>query len=155
MSVEQQHEEKETLTVEVNIPGHDPRTETSLFERTRKALIERDGGCWICGRTALESGAPLEAHHFGIERSFAEAPIDWDKVKADFPRFDWQSFDPANPYVFVDDMVSQGLLLCAEHHRGKDAGIHAIPWPLFIMQRYLKDGYKFSDLEVIEHEKQV
>lgn len=150
MTVEQSHEEKETLAVDVLLPGHEPRTATPLFERTRKALIARDGGCWICGRTEAEAG-PLEAHHFGVERSYAEAPIDWNKVKADFPHFDWATFDPKSPYAFVDDMMAQGLLLCAEHHRGRDAGVHALPWPLFVMQRYLKDGYKFSDLEVIHH----
>lgn len=151
-AVEQTHEEKETLTVDVLLPGHAPRTTTPLFERSKKELIGKEGGrCWICGRTESEAG-PLEAHHFGIERSFAEAPIDWAKVQHDFPHFDWEHFDPKSPYAFVDDMSAQGLLLCAEHHRGKDTGVHALPWPLFVMQRYLKDGYKFSDLEVIHHD---
>lgn len=38
------HEEKETLSVDVNIPGHEERTETSLFRRTREQLIAREGG---------------------------------------------------------------------------------------------------------------
>lgn len=68
--VRQQHAETETLHVEVNIPGHDPRKTTSLFTHTRKSLLERDGArCYICGATAEESGHPLEAHHHPIERS--------------------------------------------------------------------------------------
>lgn len=149
-TVSEVHEEKETLSVDVEIPGHAPRgAATPLFIRTKRILMERmDGRCFICNGTEAEVG-PLEAHHMGIERSFATAPIEWEKVKADFPNFDWEHFDAADPLSFVDDMSAQGLLLCAKHHRGKDEGIHTIPWPLFIVQRYLKDGYKFSDLETI------
>lgn len=146
------HVETETLSVAVDIPDHADRTETPLFERTRKALLQRDRVCWVCGRTAEESGQPLEAHHAGIERCYAEAPIDWDIVKADFPHFDWASFDPKDPYTFVDDMLAQGRLLCKEHHTGKDAGVHCVPDPLFKMQRYLKKGVRFSPTEVIDHE---
>lgn len=155
MSVTDTHEEKETLAVDVNLPGHDPRKATPLFERTRLHLIEREGGrCWVCGRTAEESGAPLEAHHCGIERSFATAPINWDLVKKDFPNFAWETFDESNPLDFVDDMLAQGLLLCKEHHTHPETGIHTLPWPLFIMQRYLKTGYKFNNLESIVHEQE-
>lgn len=149
------HEEKETLSVEVEIPEHADRgAATPLFIRTKKILMERVGGrCWICNRTEEEVGAPLEAHHFGIERSFATDQIDWEIVKKDFPNFDWESFDPADdPYKFVDDMGAQGMLLCPQHHRGKDAGIHYLPWPLFVMQRRLKAGVKFSPFEVVIHD---
>jgi hypothetical protein len=151
-----EHDEKETLTVDVIVPEHDERVTTPLFEHTRKKLIDQeDGRCFVCGRTAEESGHPLEAHHNGIERSYAEGDIDWDIVKNDFPNFDWTSFDPSNPYTFVDDMLAQGKLLCKEHHTGKDTGIHYLPYPLFIMQRYLKIGCKFNLSETIEHEGQV
>lgn len=53
MSVEQTHVERETLSVEVNLPGHAPRTETSLFERTRKALIERASARFLFFATRL------------------------------------------------------------------------------------------------------
>jgi hypothetical protein len=43
MTVEQTHEEKETLAVDVLLPGHEPRKETALFERSLKLLIEREG----------------------------------------------------------------------------------------------------------------
>ena len=154
MNVKETHKEKETLAVDINIPGHDPRTTTALFRNSRKELIERDAGrCYICNRNAEESGHPLEAHHTGIERSFATAPIDWEVVKKDFPHFDWASFDESKPLDFVDDMMGQGLLLCKDHHTHPDTGIHTLPWPLFIMQRYLKAGYQFTDLETIVHEE--
>lgn len=161
------HEEKETLAVEVNIPGHDPRTTTALFTRTRKALLESDHAmCHICQRIEEECG-PLEAHHYPVERSLAEM-IDWERVKRDAmagelgatqrqraaaQAFDWSSFDPAEPYSFVDNMLVNGLLLCKQHHIGKDEGIHAMPHPLWIAQRYAKEGYQFSDVEIIHHDQ--
>ena len=147
------HEEKNTFQVDVFLPGHEPRTTTPLFSRSRLHLIERDKVCYICGRTADETGYPLEAHHKGIERSFATAPMDWELVKKDFPDFAWSTFDESKPLDFVDDMLAQGMLLCKEHHTHPETGIHVLPWPIFIMQRYLKAGYKFNDLETIVHEQ--
>lgn len=168
--VNQVHEERETLTVDVNIPGHDPRATTALFTRTRKLLIEREGGrCWISNMTAEEAGHPLEAHHYPIERSLANM-IDWNLVRRDAlagelgatqaqrdacKAFDWDGFmnaQPFDPYRFVDDMTVNGLLLSKQFHIGKDEGIHAMPHPLWIAQRYGKEGYRFSDVEIIHHD---
>lgn len=163
MSVTETHDLKDTLSVEVETPGHEKRgAASSLFRHSKKAIFEHapvlslhpePGRCFICNATEEELGEPLEAHHFGIEWSFGEGPIDWDRVKVDFPYFDWDKFDPTDPMSFVDDMTAQGLLLCKKHHTGKDEGIHNLPFSLWIAQRYLKDGYKFSDLEVIHHEQ--
>ena len=154
MPVNETHEEKETLAVDVNLPGHEARKASALFERTRKQLLAKTDRCWVCGRTAEESGHPLEAHHMGVEYSFMDAPIDWKKVAQDFPTFDWSNFDPAKPGEFVDNMLAQGLILCKEHHTHPETGIHTLPWPIFVMQRYLKEGYKFNDLEVIHHDRE-
>ena len=154
------HEEKETLAVEVNIPEHAQRKTTELFEHTRKQLIEREGGrCFICGGTAESTGHPLEAHHHPIERSLAEM-IDWDAftaaalaglLGAQIQAFDWANFTDWTQ--FVDDMTVNGLLLCKAHHIGKDEGIHALPYPIWIAQRYALEGYRFSPTEVIHHEE--
>ena len=160
MSVKQTHVERETLAVEVNIPGHAPRTETSLFERTRKALIARDGCCWICGaKDSKES--PLQSHHYPVERSLATA-WDWPRFIRDCKAgawgphaqaFDWDNFDPvSDPYKFVDDQTANGLLLCAACHIGKDEGIHMIPWPLWIWRKYAPDGYEIIPGKAMEHE---
>jgi len=160
VSVEQTHVERETLTVEVNIPGHAPRTETNLFERTRKALIAREGGCWICGaKDSKES--PLQSHHYPVERSLATA-WDWPRFIRDCKAgmwgphaqaFDWDTFDPvSDPYKFVDDQTVNGLLLCEAHHIGKDQGIHTMPHPLWVWQRYAPEGYRLSDVEIVHHQ---
>lgn len=155
-TVTEVHLEKNTFSVAVNIPGHEPRVTTPLFEKSRLHLLERDGGrCWVCGGTEKTTG-PLEAHHFPVERSFAEM-IDWapgSQIRKDFPAFGWGSFDEADPYTFVDDMNVNGRLLCKAHHIGKDEGVHALPEPVWLAQRYGKEGYKFSDIEIIHHESQ-
>jgi len=148
------HEEKELIQVDVFSSDHADRVTTSIFKKTRLKLIEREGArCFICNQTAEEVGHPLEAHHLGIERQYAEAPIDWELVKKDYPHFEWDKFDPADPYAFVDNMEAQGLLLCKPHHTGKDSGIHFMPYSFWIMQRYLKEGYQFSPTEVIHHDE--
>ena len=149
------HEEKNTFQVDVNLPGSGgERVTTTLFERSRKHLLERDGGrCYICGQTAEESGYPIEAHHYPIERSFT-GMIDWaegSQIRKDFPNFAWGSFDEKDPYMFVDDMNVNGRLLCKAHHIGKDEGVHTLPEPVWLAQRYCKEGYKFSEIEIIHH----
>ncbi|CBJ38355.1 protein of unknown function [Ralstonia solanacearum CMR15] len=185
MAVTDTHEEKETLAVDVLLPGHEARVTTPLFLHSKKALIEREGArCFICGCTAEQSGHPLEAHHHPIERSLANL-INWDRVEAQAragefgaraAAFDWGGFFkgaktvtvpgetplhpdthyrvPADPYLFVDDMTVNGLLLCKLHHTGKDAGIHDMPFPLWIAQRYAIEGYQFTPDEVIHHQEQ-
>lgn len=161
MSVTETHEERETLAVEVNIPGHEERTTTALFRHSKQKLIDRVGGrCYVCGRTGEESGHPLEAHHHPIERSLANM-IDWDRFRLDCvagmwgeyaQSFDWSKFHDTDPYTFVDDMTVNGLLICKDHHTHKDEGIHMLPFPLWVAQKYGKEGYKFSDVEIIHHE---
>ena len=183
MEVTETHEEKNTFSVDVQLPGHDPRMTTPLFSKTRLHLLERDGGrCWVCNCTAEEVGHPLEAHHYPIERSFANM-IDWgpgSAIRKDFPHFAWGSFEldgtlestpaftdelgasypegkqfvPANPYMFVDDMNVNGRLLCKPHHIGKDEGVHGLPEPVWLAQKYGRNGYKFSDVEIIHHNDQ-
>ena len=158
MDVTKTHVERNTFQVDVNIPGHMPRVTTALFRKSRLHLIERDSGrCWVCGCTAETTGHPIEAHHYPIERSFAEM-IDWapgSQIRRDFPSFGWGSFDESDPYAFVDDMNVNGRLLCKAHHTGKDEGVHALPEPIWLAQRYGKEGYVFSDIEIIHHEQGV
>lgn len=156
------HQEKETLQVEVNVPEHEDRVTTALFIRTRKALIERDKCCYVSGMTEEEckaQGGSLEAHHHPIERCLAHL-VDWPgfitEAKAGKwglgpQAFDWDAFDPKNPYTFVDDMLHNGMLLAKRFHTGKDEGIHCMPYPLWIAQKYAVEGYKFSDVEVVHH----
>lgn len=156
------HEEKLTLHVEVDIPQHTDRVETPIYRETREQLIERESGrCWVCGCTEQESGHPLQTHHHPVERSLANM-IDWPRFIADAKAghwgphaqdFDWDSFNPEHPYTFVDNMLVNGRVLCRDHHIGSDEGIHMLPFPLWVAQRYAREGYRFSPGEVIHHEE--
>ena len=178
MGVENVHEQKETLVVDVFEPGHEARTVTATFRSTKRELERQLGTprCFICHADVEEAREPLEAHHVVIERCYTEG-VDWDKVKADFSTFepeliealgkskhmlaqwlyriasfDWANFNPKSEddaYKFVDSMLANGLMLCKKHHTGKDEGIHYLPFPVFIFQRYAKEGFKFSPTEVI------
>jgi hypothetical protein len=136
----------------IKVPGHIPRIqdpELSLFKRTRLELIARDKCCWICGTTE-----GLEAHHSPIEWQLTNM-IDWGigaNIRQDFPTFNWASFDTSNPYAFVDNMLFNGKLLCKIHHIGKNEGIHSLLHSFWIAQRYAKEGYQFSDIEIIHHQ---
>lgn len=150
------HEQKETLVVDVITPEHGERGAPSktFISSKRELLDDQDipplvlhrekGRCFICSKTEKELNEPLEAHHFGIEWSFEQADIDWDRVKMDHPNFHWQGFKTDNPERFVDDMFEQGMLLCKKHHTGKGTGIHNIPFSPWILQRYLKEGTEFA-----------
>jgi len=164
MSVTDTHEEKLTLSVDVEIPGHEARTETSLFRHTKAQLLEREGHrCWICGRTPEQTGHPAQVHHHPVERSLANA-IDFKLVQRDCEdgmygpdaqSFDWKAFfSHGDVYAFVDNALANGRVLCPEHHIGKDAGIHMLPYPLHLAQRYIRDGYQFTPTEVICHADQ-
>jgi hypothetical protein len=176
--VTQDHEQTDTLKIDVIEPGHDARGSASaLFRRTRLELIEREGGrCWLSGMTAEESGHPLEAHHRPVERCFAER-WDWPRFARDCKAgewgryaqaFDWDSFffgaetiiapDTAKPYVkvvdpyqFVDNMLVNGRVLAKQYHTTPDEGQHDLDEPRFLAQKYLAEGYKFSSIEVIHH----
>ena len=62
------HEEKETLAIDVSLPGHEARVSTELFVRTRREVLEElDNRCEVSGAPAEEVG-PIELHHFWVER---------------------------------------------------------------------------------------
>jgi hypothetical protein len=172
MSVEQVHEQKETLSIDILIPGHAARKETALFEHSRKKLIEREGGrCFVSNMTAEELGHPLEAHHHPIERCFAEI-VDWERFAKDCKAghwgpyaaaFDWEKFFegaersstrlvPKDPYLFVDDMTVNGLLIGKQFHTQKGQGIHMTTFPDWIIQKYAVEGYQMTPTEVIHHD---
>lgn len=140
MTPKDEHEQKQTLTVDVFVPDHPDRTASAIFASTRRELIEHNPGacCYICG-----SRDDLELHHQLIEWCDAGA-VDWEKVKKDVPDFLWETFDPAKPETFIDSKWNAKLVLCKKHHTGKDHGIHMLPEPLWRLQRYKRADFIFS-----------
>jgi len=143
------HSMKQSSSFDINIPAHEPRKDSSVFIKTRKCLIdELDTPCWVCG-----SKENRQVHHSIIEESMQNA-VDWSKVKLDHPNFPhWDLIDQNNPDTFVHfvDAEYQMIVLCQGHHTGTGKvddkkGIHYLPYPIFLMQKYVKDGFKlFND----------
>lgn len=129
-----EHELKETLTVDVWYPDHPPRKETDLFRKSRHHVIDvQDTPCWVCG-----SKEERELHHFHVEWAFSDA-ADWDHMRELHPDFDWSTFK--EPKDFVDSEYNM-LVLCAKHHRLKDHGIHNLPYPIWVAQKFVKADFK-------------
>jgi hypothetical protein len=135
-----EHEQKLTLSVDIYYPDHEPRTESSLFARTKHHLVKvLDTPCWICG-----SKDQREVHHFHAEWADAEG-IDWDRMRVLHPNFPWSTFTKAEDFI---DSEYNMLVLCKKHHTGKDHGIHMLPYPIWIMQRNARADFQFSPDEV-------
>lgn len=133
----QEHEFKQTLEIEIFYPDHPPRTESALFVRTKHHLVKvLDTPCWVCG--AKED---REVHHFHAEWADAEG-IDWQKMQQLHPNFPWSTF--TQPEDFIDSEYNM-MVLCQKHHRGKNHGIHMLPYPIWIMQREALPDFKFAE----------
>lgn len=131
-----EHEVHETLEVDVFYPDHPPRHESATFRRTKHHLINvLDRPCWICGTRERR-----EVHHFHVEWADAEG-VDWDKMRELHPDFPWSTFKNAEDFV---DSEYNMMVLCEKHHRGKDHGIHMLPYPIWIMQREALPDFQFA-----------
>jgi hypothetical protein len=139
-----EHEQRLTLTVDIFVPDHPDRSESPVFRRARKLLIEDNPAakCWI-DNSQCDGG--LELHHFFIEWCDADG-VDWDRVRALYPDFDWSTFK--EPADFVDSAYNARLVLCKKHHTGKDHGIHLLPYPVWLMQAHKRADFVFSPDEI-------
>jgi len=137
----------------VNYPEHEERKTTSIFRKTRHTLInEKKLTCFICG-VGSSKDHPLEVHHFYCEK-YAQTMINWEKF-GEFAKncyniqtgeklaanFDWLAVKQ-NPDIFVDSVYNM-VVLCKQHHTSGNKGIHHVPFPDWILQKYPSDGYEF------------
>ncbi|WP_179400658.1 hypothetical protein [Burkholderia guangdongensis] len=127
-----EHIVKETSSFTEYYPDHPPRSESALFRKTKKHWHDLGTGCHICG-----GHDSIEIHHAWIEWAFAGA-VDWDKVKAAHPSFDWSSFKEATDFV---DSIYNTVPLCAKHHRAPNHGVHHLPMPNWLIQKYVRDDF--------------
>ncbi len=131
-----EHELHESIQIDIFYPDHVQRTESKLFAKTKHHLIhELDTPCWICG-----SKEKREVHHFHLEWADANG-VDIDKLKLAHPNFDWTTFNEITDFV---DSEYNMMVLCEKHHRARDHGIHLLPYPIWIMQKYQKSDFVFS-----------
>jgi len=150
----QEHAQNHSTRYTLHLPDRvGPRTESARFRATKQLLCEElDLPCWIC-RKRRADGAQTEAHHFFVMWAAHEA-VDWDEFGrfADTlfnpqtgehldPAFDWAAV-AADPMVFVDSPQNM-VVLCNTHHRSRSEGIHHVPFPEWILQRFPKKGFDF------------
>jgi hypothetical protein len=139
--VEGQHAVSDTISYTVYYTN-DVRQESALFRKNRKKLITKlKTPCWICG-----THEDLEAHHYHAELANT-AGIDWDVMRKLHPTFDWSTFK--KPVHFMDSEYNL-MILCEKHHRGKNHGIHELPYPIWIMQKNKRADFIFSEDEIPE-----
>lgn len=137
----------------LNYPEHPERKTSAIFRKTRDELInQRKLTCFICGVTSSKD-KPLEAHHFYCEK-YAQTMIDWDKF-GEFAKncyniqtgenlaanFDWAAVKQ-NPDIFVDSVYNM-VVLCRQHHTSGNKGVHHVPFPDWILQKYPLGDFKF------------
>jgi hypothetical protein len=100
----------------------------------------------------LYGSSQIETHHFHLEWSLANA-ADWSVLKTMYPDFaDWAKIDPNNPDTFkyfVDSEYNM-MILCDIHHRATYRGIHALEFPVWIAQKYMKKDFKFINIQTKE-----
>ena len=135
----------------VNYPFHEKRIESSIYRKSRKEMIHLP--CFICGKFKGDDDTSVEAHHFYIEKSASNA-IDWIKFgifannlynfqtgEKIGDKFIWEEVRK-NPEIFVDSKYNM-IILCKEHHTSGKFGIHHVPFPEWILQRFPVEGFKF------------
>lgn len=133
----------------IRYPKHDIRKVSPIFRKTRHQLITINNvKCFICN-----TDKQLEAHHFYCEK-FAVNAINWDtfklfasvtynmqtSIKLD-NGINWELVKE-NPDVFVDS-ANNMIVLCKLHHTSSRFGIHHVPFPDWILQRFAKNDFKF------------
>jgi hypothetical protein len=135
-------------------PPHERRKNTNIYNHTHHQLCHvQDMPCFICGKTHKTDGIALETHHFYIEKA-AQNAVDWiafgNSAKNLYniqtgqhigSKYDW-SCVAKNPDLFVDSPDNM-IVLCKEHHISGNKGIHHVPFPNWILQKYPRDGFQF------------
>lgn len=139
------HEIKRALYEDYSVPAHEPRTASNLYTQTHHDLVYvQDESCFICG-IRKSTGGNMETHHWHLEWSLANG-ADWGTIMAahpDFPAWDKiNAADPATYHQFVDHPYNM-LILCDVHHRAKLHGIHAIEYPIWVAQKYMRADFVF------------
>jgi hypothetical protein len=137
----------------VSYPHHEKRTDSAIYRKTHHDLVHvKKLHCFICNKANHENGS-LETHHFYCEKA-AENAIDWNKF-GEFAKncyniqtgvnigehFNWKEVQK-NPDIFVDSEYNM-IVLCQEHHRSGNKGIHHVPFPDWILQKYPINNFEF------------
>lgn len=130
------HDQKLTLHLVEHYPSHEPRTADPhyhLFNQARARLAKLGQlKCWVGNE---ECAGQIELHHSMIEFALANN-IDVEKFERLYPQFNVTSDE-----AFLEWVEQEGNLmpLCKRHHTG-NLGIHCLPYPIWLPQRFVKAG---------------
>ena len=129
------HVEHLTLHIDVLYPAHEPRADDkhyAIFNQTRARLAKLGAlKCWIGN---ADCHGAIELHHDKAEFALVN---DIDPAKfAEAYGLHIASEDDFLAYVEGEGNL---LALCVFHHRSH-GGIHALPYPFWVSQKYLRDG---------------
>jgi len=140
------HERNITNHYTITYPDHEPRKASALYRHTHESMKHMP--CFICNQKVDHA----ETHHFYIEKA-AQNAIDWIKfgefakhayniqTGESLDQFDWTEVQ-TNSDLFVDSRYNM-IVLCKEHHTSGRKGIHHVPFPDWILDKWAKPGYQF------------
>jgi len=126
----------------VYYPAHKERSYSPIYAKTHAQMKHLP--CFICGKTNEQDGIHVETHHFFCEKALQNA-YDWKRfgefaqtcyVRGECigPLFDWDQV-ALNSDLFVDSPYNM-MVLCKEHHTSAGRGIHHVPFPEWIAQKF-------------------
>jgi hypothetical protein len=145
------HKVTRTLTEIVMYPEHQARKESAEYRKVHEHLVnELDEPCWVCGVRAstltdpvhnVHGSTQMETHHWHVEWALANA-IDPARILADFPELGTADDQHLRSWL---DSEGNMLVLCDHCHRSGHYGIHAITYPAWVAQRYLRIGWDLAN----------
>jgi len=130
------HYQTVNLSFKVYYPSHELRTTDphyKLFNAARKRIVSSPNfaGCWVCG-----SKENIQIHHSLVEFAAANA-IDLDRFEHLWPEL---HITDENSLLAALESEGNMMALCEDHHISREHGIHFIPYPTWVLQRYWQKG---------------
>jgi len=130
------HEQRITLHIVECYPAHEPRASDPHYHHfnAARARLKRLGklACWI---NNADCAGGIELHHSTVEFALANG-VDVTRFEELYPEFGIRSDEELLTWVEGPDNLT---CLCLFHHRGL-GGVHCLPAPLWLPQRFWKAG---------------
>ena len=141
------HEVSDVLHQDVFYPAHPPRSESEAYKKIHhKLVVEDDTPCFICKLRNSQLGDPvinkdgaveIETHHKIIEWALTDA-VDGDKLS------EFMGKPIQDVTAWVDHNKENLMVLCDRHHRHREVGIHDVTYPIWLAQKFVRDGYELT-----------
>lgn len=130
------HTQSTTLHIIECVPSHEAREHDPhyrIFNQTRDRL--KKAGLLKCWIGNADCGGQIELHHSAVEFSLQNG-VDLTRFEEAFPEFTGKTDEEFKEWIESE----HGLLpLCKRHHTGY-LGIHVLPYPLYLPQKFWREG---------------